>query len=168
MTRESQFQAAGCDLLADVVRSAGSATLKVTGQSMLPAIRPGDLLTVQRHSPQGLQPGQIILIQRNQKLTAHRVVRVCGEQLVTRGDSVPSLDPPIPASEVVGVVTAIHRNGRPIGLGFSLWKRAVAFVLRHSEWCTRLYLSLSCRLSRFEGGDATPEPVDTTIRRTGP
>jgi hypothetical protein len=132
---------------------------------MLPAILPGDLLTVRRGTPESLQPGQIVLFQRNQKLTAHRIVRVIGGQLVTQGDSVPSLDLPIPLSEVLGLVTAIRRNGRIVGLRFSFWKRAVAFLMRHSDWCTRLYLRVICRLQRSEGGETALEPVDTVVRR---
>lgn len=167
MTRESHLQAAFCDLAAEVVRSTGTVNLKVTGQSMLPAIWPGDLLTIGRHSPQSLRPGQIVLFQRGEKLTVHRIVCLSGEQIVTRGDSVPSPDSPIPPSEVIGLVTAIRRNGRPVSLRLSFWKRAVASFLRRSEWFTWLFLRLSFRLRRLEGGEAEVEPVNTTVGRVG-
>jgi signal peptidase I len=167
MMREAHLQGAGCDLVADVVRTTGSVNLKVTGQSMLPAILPGDLLTVRREPPQSLQPGQVVLFQRDQKLTAHRIVRVAGEEIVTRGDSVPTSDLPVPLSDVLGLVIAIQRNGRPVSLRFSFWKRAMAIAMRRSEWCTRLFLRLSCRLRRFEGDETTLEPVDPTAGRAG-
>ena len=43
-----QRPALGCELVAEVVRSFGEVRLKVTGGSMLPAIWPGDVITVRR------------------------------------------------------------------------------------------------------------------------
>lgn len=149
MIREAHFEAACCDLVARVVRGAGLANLKVTGLSMLPAIWPGDLLTVRSLPPDRLQPGQILLYRRQGKLTAHRILRIAGDHLVTRGDCVPSLDPPVAWDEVVGQVVGISRNGRPVKLQPSLGQRAAAWLLRRSEACTWLLLHLRAALQRF-------------------
>src|SRR5579863_4419438 len=123
MNREANLHSAGCDLVAELVRATGSAKLKVTGLSMLPAIWPGDVLTVNSVSPKLLESGQIVLYRRNRKLTAHRVVQVGTDHLLTRGDCVSSLDPPVPFSAMVGQVTAICRNGRAAKLQPSPWQR---------------------------------------------
>jgi hypothetical protein len=149
MIRETHFEAACCDLVAELVREAGSASLKVTGLSMLPAIWPGDVLTVRSQSPDLLLPGQIILYQRNGRLTAHRIIRVAGDELITQGDCVPSLDQPVSASEVLGRVVAVCRDGRTVELQQSLGQRAAAWVLRRSEWCTRILLHLHAAAQRF-------------------
>jgi len=140
MIREANLHSAGCDLVAEVVHAAGSATLKVTGLSMLPAIWPGDVLTVNRVSPKLLEPGQIVLYRRNGKLTAHRVVQVAHDHFLTRGDCVPSLDPPVPFGAIVGQVIAVCRNGREAKLQPSPWQRTAAWFLRHSELSIRLLL----------------------------
>jgi len=154
MIREAHLEAACCDLVTEVVRGAGSASLKVTGLSMLPAIWPGDVLTVRSQSPDLLEPGQIILYHRNGKLTAHRIVRVSGEELITQGDCVPSFDQPVQFSEIVGQVAGISRSGRMVKLQQSLGQRAAAWVLRRSEWCTRILLHLRAAAQRFT---AVPE-----------
>jgi len=142
MIREAQLHEACCDLVAEVVCATGSAKLKVTGLSMLPAIWPGDVLTVSRISPKLLEPGLIVLCRRNGKLTAHRVVQVAHDHFLTRGDCVPSFDPPVPFSALVGAVTEVRRNGRAANLQPSPWQRTAAWFLRHSELSTRLLLHL--------------------------
>ena len=154
MIREAHLEAACCDLVTEVVRGAGSASLKVTGLSMLPAIWPGDVLTVRSQSPDLLEPGQIILYHRNGKLTAHRIIRVSGEELITQGDCVPSFDQPVQFSEIVGQVAGISRSGRMVKLQQSLGQRAAAWVLRRSEWCIRTLLHLHAAARRFT---AVPE-----------
>jgi len=140
MIREAHLLEACCDLVAEVVHATGSAKLKVTGLSMLPAIWPGDVLTVNRVSPKLLEPDQIVLYRRNGKLTAHRVVQVAHDHILTRGDCVPSLDPPVPFSAMVGQVVAVCRNGRAAKLQSSPWQRTAAWFLRHSELSIRLLM----------------------------
>lgn len=38
----------GCELVADVARRFGEVRLRLTGASMMPAVRPGDVITAQR------------------------------------------------------------------------------------------------------------------------
>jgi len=154
MIREAHIEAACCDLVTRVVRGAGSASLRVTGLSMLPAIWPGDVLTVRSQSPDMLQPGQVILYQRNGRLTAHRIIRVSGDELITQGDCVPSFDQPVRFNEIVGQVAGISRNGRAVKLQQSPGQRAAAWVLRRSEWCTRMLLRLHAAGQRLA---AVPE-----------
>lgn len=157
MIPEAHLQSACCELVTDVVRSAGSASLGVMGCSMLPAIRPGDVLTVERHKSGELQPGQIILYNHDGKLTAHRIIRVSDECLSTQGDSLPSRDLPVRRSEVVGRVTGICRNGRPVPLRRSPGQRVLAAILRRSEGCTRLFLRLGPKMRNFGVGQASTE-----------
>jgi signal peptidase I len=140
MIREASLHSAGCDLVAEVVRATGSATLKVTGLSMLPAIWPGDVLTVSRVSPKLIEPDQVVLYRHNGKFTAHRVVEVAHDHFLTRGDCVPSLDPPVTFSAMVGQVIAVSRNGRAVKFQPSAWQRTAAWFLRHSELSVRLLL----------------------------
>jgi len=140
MDAEAQRRAACCELVLDVARTSGEVTLKLTGTSMLPALWPGDVVTVRKCDLAELQPRQIVLFHREGTLVAHRVLVASQNQLVTQGDSVPACDPPVNASEVVGQVIAISRNGRLIPVGFSFWRRNVASVLRHSDFCLRLIL----------------------------
>lgn len=138
-----EFQtAAKRDLIAEVAREFGEVRLKVTGTSMLPSVWPGDILTVSRRSAAELVPGQIVLCYRNRAFVAHRLVAKRGDSVITRGDSLPHQDRPFRDDEVLGEVVSILRDGRPVHLSTTWWCCAAAWILRHSDLCTRLVLRL--------------------------
>jgi len=145
---EAQRSAVCCELVAEVARTSGEVRLQVNGGSMLPAIWPGDVVTVRSRDLAELQPGQIVLYRREGKLTAHRVMHISADHLIARGDSLPSSDLPVRATEVVGQVVNIHRNGRHIQPEHSLGKRVISSILRRSDFWTRMTLFLGVRLRR--------------------
>jgi signal peptidase len=145
---ETHLEAA-CDLVAEIVRSTGKASLGVTGCSMLPAIRPGDVLTIHQHPFAQCQPGQVILYSRDGRLTAHRVIKVSSNCVLTRGDSLPSVDIPVTAEEFVGRVVSIRRKGRSFDPRQSLLQSAAAAMMRRSELFKRIYLRLCGKLEQF-------------------
>ena len=146
---EHQRAALQCELAADVARAFGKVRLRVTGASMLPAVWPGDVLVVERQDSARLQPGQIVLCLREGELMAHRMIRRTGDCLVTSGDSLLHSDPPVRASEVVGQVTCILRNDRRISPEQTFWQRAASFILRRSDFITRMTLRLGRLLGRL-------------------
>jgi hypothetical protein len=159
MAPEAELQAACCDLVADVVRTSGKVQLKVAGLSMIPFLWPGDIVTVRQCDPSELQTNWIIVLRQRERLIVHRFLYWAGDSIVTRGDARPRYDEPVRATEVLGRVESIRRNGRQISLQASLWKRATASLLRRSEWCTWLFLRLSCGVRRFDVVEATLRPV---------
>lgn len=143
-----QHSKLGCELVTDVARSFGEVCLRVTGASMIPSIWPGDLITV-RYNTAELQPGQIVLYSRQGELVAHRIICVQGDLLSTRGDSLPSDDPPIHVPDVVGQVISVARNGHRVHLNQSSWRRAGSSIVRRSDFCLRMALRLHNRLRRM-------------------
>jgi len=148
MSIDTQRHAACCELVHDVVRSTGEVRLRVVGASMLPAIWPGDVITVRHCDLAQFQPGQIALYRRNGKLTAHRILELSTDHLIARGDSVPTLDPPVQFSEIVGRVVCISRTGRPVRLEQSSWQRVASSMFRSSDLLMRVTLYFSRRLRR--------------------
>lgn len=136
----------GCELAAEVLRSFGKLRLRTTGASMLPAVWPGDVLSVRRHAVEDALPGDIVLFVREGRLVAHRVVqRTIGKngiQWVTRGDSVDGNDAPIPSHALLGRVTTIERGSRRLAPQLSLAGRLVSQILSRSDLCTRLALRI--------------------------
>lgn len=101
-----------CALAADLVRKHGKLRLRVTGLSMLPAVWPADIVTIQRREPSALLPGDLVLVEYQGCLRLHRFIGAREDRrLITRGDSLPADDPPVLPEQVLGVVTSIQRRG---------------------------------------------------------
>jgi hypothetical protein len=145
---EAVYDAAKCDLAAEVIRRFGELRLQVTGASMLPSVWPGDVLTVRRRSAAELPAGRIVLCYRNGRFVAHRLVGKRGEHLVTRGDAHTFEDIPFHNEDVLGEVVGIRRGGRSVRLSPVWWQRAASSVAARSEACTRTLLRLR-RLQRL-------------------
>jgi signal peptidase I len=145
------------ELAAEAARRFGKLKIKVTGDSMLPAVWPGDLLTVVRQPLASFRPGDIVLAarrgsedssgrpHRTSEFVAHRVVRKHGRHLITRGDSLPRPDAPWDEHEILGRVASVTRNGRRIDPALTSGHRLAAWVLRRSEFSARVLLRLGRR-----------------------
>ena len=162
MDAEAGRRAVWCELVQEVADAKGEVRLKVAGGSMLPAVWPGDVVTVRRCAFRELRPGQIVLHGREESLTLHRIARVGGDQVITRGDSLPRYDPPVKAGEVLGQVVGIRRGDRSIPTEQVFWQRVVAAVLRRSRILRRgtVYLHRHLRgTGARQAGGASPLPV---------
>ena len=132
------------ELAAQVLRSAGRLRLAVAGSSMLPAIRPNDILLIRRCPMEAAGVGDIVLFTRDRRLFAHRVVARSPCTLVTQGDAVAQPDAPVGRSELLGRVVRIVRRGQALRLRprRSLRNRLAAGLFRRSaragRWFTRL------------------------------
>jgi hypothetical protein len=94
-----------------------SITVTAGGQSMWPAIKPGDnVIIVPFNKEQILLKGDIVALIRDGGLVVHRVVTLAGEAysrvFLTRGDSTLSSDPWSGEEDIAGVVSEIIRNGK--------------------------------------------------------
>ena len=105
---------AGCDLFAEAVRRFGSHQVRVGGRSMLPAIWPGDCVTIRAVPHDAIGAGDVVGIRRGATLVVHRVVEwvalPAGLHIVTRGDALPQADAPMPVACVVGRVSEVRRG----------------------------------------------------------
>jgi signal peptidase I len=133
-----------CELAAQVLRSFGMLRLEVTGLSMLPSVRPGDILFIERRDMREIAAGDIVLFARQGKLVAHRVrckATVGGVlHAITRGDALLSPDDPVSPTELLGSVRHILRAGTRVGLSVdsSLWARATSKLVQHFAWVALL------------------------------
>jgi hypothetical protein len=109
-----------CDLASEVLRSFGSLRFRATGWSMLPAIWPGDTLVVERVSRDQAQVGEVVLVGRDGRLCAHRVVSRIesfgSPQWTTQGDAMPAPDRPVIETELLGRVSHLIRGGNCIAV----------------------------------------------------
>ena len=137
-------------LLAELVRKYGLVRLPAVGTSMVPAIHPGDLLSVQRVGLEEISRGDIVVYARRGVLIGHRVVRVRATvspepYLITRGDRVQRDDAKVLPCELIGRVTLVQRGHRSSNLRplRSAAERALCLALRNSDLATYLYLHVS-------------------------
>ena len=123
---------AKCELAAQVLRSFGTLRFVATGWSMLPSLWPGETLVVERigknkgkaTDQDRVRVGDIVLVGREGRFCAHRVVAVGGTsedpRWMIQGDALPAPDNrPVEQNELLGRITYVIRRGKLIEL--SLW-----------------------------------------------
>jgi signal peptidase I len=144
-------QYASTALVEEVVRSIGEVRLRVLGTSMVPAMLPGDLVSIRRANLNEISAGEVVLFLQSGRLYVHRVVgrnevssagnpeEYC---LITRGDRLSHCDPPVSTRELLGRVVSIERDNRNIELAPQGSNCLFARLLRVSDRATYLYLRL--------------------------
>ena len=155
------FHAIGIELAAEVIRAFGSVRLRATGTSMVPAVQPGDLLSIRRVDLGDASSGEIVLVVRGDRLFAHRIVGKGGRwvdpYLLTRGDRLLENDPPVFRSHLLGRVTSIERGGRRVDPRAWL-KRSdgvLGRLLRASDRSTFLFVRLTALWRALSGEGVT-------------
>jgi signal peptidase I len=148
-----------CELIAASLQAGHNTRIRVTGTSMLPAIWPRDVLMVSPSDQTSLIKGKIVLLLRDGRLCAHRVVSKLEHQtdprLLTRGDAHINCDPPFAASEIVGTVMSINRGGREVPITSSPARRLLSFGIRHSDLMRRVALKIHSIRRRSWAASAT-------------
>lgn len=132
-----------CELAGEVLRTSGFLRLPVRGWSMLPTVWPGDTLVIEPAESGAVHEGDIVLLSRNGRLVAHRMLAKRGPQgdakILTQGDALPHPDLLVSDRDLLGRVAFIVRNGKHIAPSrrprFS--QRAVAALIRQSETAAR-------------------------------
>jgi signal peptidase I len=143
-TKDAVESEGKCELAAEVLRSVGALHLRVTGCSMLPAVRPGDTLKIERPTAGQFAVGDIVVFSRGGRLIAHRVLFASTQDenanVITQGDASPSPDAPVSVMELLGKATHILRSGElRISCGTrSFSDRLIAGVLRRAGWVARV------------------------------
>lgn len=137
-----------CELATEVLRSFGSLRFAATGWSMLPAVWPGDTLVVARVGQDQVRIGDVVLVGREGKLCAHRIIGTDGDpdnpQWITQGDALPKPDRPVAGNELLGRVTYLIREGKliPMPAELSVAESMVAKVIRRSVPAARALVYL--------------------------
>ena len=134
------------ELAAALLRSGSTIRLRALGTSMLPAIWPGDLLTITPVLVEAVRPGEIVLSVRNGRFCIHRLVQVgsaSGADWITRGDALADPDPGVPAAAILGYVSSIARGHRVLVLrSLTTFDRVFACILCRSDLLCKLVLRI--------------------------
>ena len=102
------------ELLTTLLENGAAFRFRATGYSMTPTIRDQDIVVISplKHLPP--RKGEIVAFRHpgNQQLTIHRFIGSRGSLALCRGDNRDIADDPVPLAEIIGVITAIQRNGK--------------------------------------------------------
>ncbi|HYL09216.1 MAG TPA: S24/S26 family peptidase [Candidatus Acidoferrales bacterium] len=143
---EQHPHAALLSLASEILQEFGLLRLAVYGNSMVPTIFPGDIVTVVRADAGDMRRGDVILYSRGNRFFVHRVVCETGVpggmERVTRGDALRENDPPVSATELLGKVTVIQRGEKQIVLpgSRSISSRLAAWCVQRSDIVLALFL----------------------------
>ena len=137
-------------LAAEVLRTMGEVYLAAFGNSMLPTLWPGDLLTIEARSFEQILVGDVVLFARDGRFFIHRAVQKMdtgsGRYLIARGDAMPEVDAPVLPEQVLGKVINVRRKDRGVavppcsrtrrsaGLLLTAFGRLRSLALRWHAW----------------------------------
>ncbi|MHB0977446.1 MAG: signal peptidase I [Candidatus Aquicultorales bacterium] len=79
----------------------------ISSNSMWPVLRRGDLVLVQRATPETIKVGTVVVYQQGSSFVIHRVVAVNEDTVVAKGDANSSEDRPVHYDEVIGQVPVV-------------------------------------------------------------
>jgi signal peptidase I len=86
--------------------------LKSTGQSMLPILRPNDVVYFKKTPFLKIKVNDLIIFKKKNQLITHRVIYKTKKYLITKGDSNLNSDGKIYPKQILGKVYQIKRNGK--------------------------------------------------------
>jgi hypothetical protein len=150
--RPKEFLIVGAELVSEVLGRFGRVRFRASGTSMLPALRPGDVLDVEACPIDQFRVGDIVVCLSSVGLVAHRL-RSSHEQIaVTRGDANWQSDTPMPMTRLLGRVTRVTRDRSTLLIaGCSRTARARGLLRNESQRCSR-------RVRAIVGRRRTREP----------
>lgn len=125
----------------------GRAFLKVSGKSMLPWLRPGDIVFVRKTDASQISRGNVVVFENDGHVSMHRVIERISSRdgdagsarFITKGDARVLADAPIGADELCGRVEFLYRNGNEIRLA-SGWRKVFGKFLAVISPVNRFWL----------------------------
>lgn len=127
---------ADCVAIRTALNARGRVNLRVYGSSMLPWVRPRDIVVVRHATLAKVACGDIVLFARGERLFVHRVIGKSStgntNLLVTKGDAQPQRDAPISGDELLGKVSALYRGWHWVNFDSSAQGALNGFLFRIS------------------------------------
>jgi signal peptidase I len=81
--------------------------LTVTSGSMWPELSRGDIVFVKKIGIEDIEVGSVIVFRHENGLAVHRVIKIEGTRITTKGDANPLADLPITYNDVIGRIPTI-------------------------------------------------------------
>jgi signal peptidase I len=133
------------ELLNAVTEKGKSFRFKASGISMIPFINDRDVITISPVPSGRPVIGDVVafLLPGADRLAVHRIIEKRDGGYIIKGDNVPEPDGLIPADNVLGLVTAVERNGHRALLGLGKERRLIAALARNDllKWIRVCHLT---------------------------
>jgi signal peptidase I len=134
---------AATGLFEDLLNGGSRLRVRVTGQSMWPLVRDGDVVTIKKALPSSLRVGNLIFfVNAEGSPVLHRLIRkrcrVDGRMMFqTKGDALLSKDEPVLENRVLGKVCRIEQKNalghvKSVDLESGFWSAANEVIARIS------------------------------------
>ena len=107
------------ELIRSTLLKGASFRFQVKGRSMSPFIRDGDIAVISPFRDYSASFGRVAAFvrPRSEKLVIHRIIGKNKKYFFLKGDGLFGVDGLIPETSILGVITAIERNGKQVTLG---------------------------------------------------
>ena len=122
------------------LRGSGQLRLKVSGESMLPTLWPGDVVEIDACQAADVGRGEIVLAWRDGRFFLHRFLAERSSGFLTCGDSMPAADPEFAPDALLGKLRRVERTGRQVELRCRPWTRLLGILLCYSGTARRIAL----------------------------
>lgn len=144
--------------LAATLQKRGWAFLRVSGKSMTPWIREGDIVFLRRTRIFEVVRGDVVVFEKGNALCVHRVLTVRGHasegeqqiSLVTKGDATADSDAPVFCDTFLGKVEFVYRRNKEIRIANG-WRKPFGKVLSFLSPAVAWYRLLAVRRGRNSG-----------------
>ena len=128
-------------LAAEALRRSGRLRLQVRGESMLPALWPGDLVEIAACSLNDVERDEIVLAFREGRFFLHRfLAQHERDGFLTCGDSMPGPDPVFQSDALLGKLMHVVREGQTVSAPVRPWSRVVGMFFCHCSSACRAVL----------------------------
>ena len=137
----------------------GTLTYTTVGRSMRPFLRSGeDLMVIKARQDIRFRKYDAVLYRRNTgKYVLHRIIQVREKDYVLSGDNIWRIESGIRDDQILGVLTTVIRNGKPVDVNSPGYKRIIRlwwalYPIRAIILMVRDFLfGLLRKLKRFSG-----------------
>jgi signal peptidase I len=131
------------EIVAQALKQGQRPFVTISSNSMVPLLKVGDDIQLAPASAQELTPGEIVVLETRDGLLAHRFLGLDSKQemsiLVTKGDRLGKLDPPIISDKLIGRVISRRRGRQTIYLdkGIAKFINHLLYLLSRGDIKTR-------------------------------
>jgi signal peptidase len=147
-TTENIYEKYLLPLHVETLKEGQSVKTRVGGISMYPFLKKGDIIIIHPIPLAEIKRGDIVVFQSSGKIVAHRLIIKKKDQsgYLTRGDTCPSIDPPVTRDNYLGKVMEVTRNGKNILPGIT--RKVYSTIMVHGYWLIMLMMRILFSLNK--------------------